>query len=129
MRKKFNLKLKLLALFLGFLSLPVLTSTACITLSEGIAAEQWKLGCEGFPTVEEVEQLLAEHHETVQRIKDVHPHHVFVNVDPCPGGAGIRISYGNYQDRLEILKILDEAGATDEAPGKFFGVPFRMNNI
>ena len=124
---------KPLTLLLCFLSLLALTSIACVMLYEGIVAEQWKAGCDGFPTAEEVEELLAERHELVQRLENVNPrpHQVFVEVSPCPGGAGIVIYYASESNRLEILKILDEVGATaeDEAPGTFFfGVPLRMRN-
>ena len=91
------------------------------------------LGCEGFPSVEEVTQVLAEHDELVQQIEDVSPGHVFVYLTPCPGGAFITIEYGGISEKMEIEEVLEAAGAKEEGTGnvlwEFFGVPYGWSNI
>jgi hypothetical protein len=80
------------------------------------------LPCERLPTSAEVHRILEEHWDTVEAIKEVHPGHVFVEIDDwsCPGRADIEISYASHQDRLAIEKII--GGDT------FFGVPYRLRN-
>ena len=94
---------KLLAFVICFLCLPVLTS--CGMMAESMITMQWSQGCEGFPSVEEVTQVLAEHDELVQQIEDVSPGHVFVYLTPCPGGAFITIEYGGISEKMEIEKV------------------------
>ena len=128
MRQKANSKL--LALVICFLSLPGLTS--CGMYAESMITAQWRQGCEGFPSVEEVKQVLAEHNELVQKIEDVSPGHVFVHLTPCPEGAFITIEYGGISEKMEIERVLDAAGAREEGRGsvlwEFFGVPYGWQN-
>ncbi len=121
---------KLRALVICFFCLPVLTS--CGMYAESMITAQWQQGCEGFPSVEEVEQVLAEHDELVQQIEDVSPGHVFVHLTPCPGGAFIAIEYGGISEKMEIERVLDAAGAKKEGREnvlwEFFGVPYGWMN-
>jgi hypothetical protein len=80
------------------------------------------LPCERLPASAEVHRILGEHQDTVEAIKEVHPGHVFVEIDDwsCPGRADIEISYASHQDRLAIEKII--GGET------FFVVPYRLRN-
>ena len=121
---------KLLASVICFLCLPGLTS--CGMYAESMITAQWQQGCEGFPSVEEVKQVLAEHNELVQQIEDVSPGHVFVHLTPCPEGAFITIEYGGISEKMEIERVLDAAGAREEGREnvlwEFFGVPYGWSN-
>lgn len=128
MRQKTRSKLR--ALVICFFCLPVLTS--CGMYAESMITAQWRQGCEGFPSVEEVEKILAEHDKLVQQIEDVSPGHVFVRLTPCPGGAFITIEYGGISEKEKIERVLDAAGAKEEGRenviGEFFGVPYGWMN-
>ena len=121
---------KPLAFVICFLCLPVLIS--CGMYAESMTTAQWQQGCEGFPSVEEVKQVLAEHNELVQQIEDVSPGHVFVHLTTCPRGAFITIEYGGISEKMEIEKVLEAAGAKEEGTGnvfwEFFGVPYGWDN-
>lgn len=81
------------------------------------------LSCDELPSVAEVEQIVDSHQETIDKIKQVNPGSVFVEIDTatCPGKADIVILYGTHQNRLAIEQII--GGDT------FFGVPYRLGNI
>ena len=87
-------------------------------------------GCEGFPSVEEVKQVLAEHDELAAD-RGCTPA-VFVHLTPCPGGAFITIEYGGISEKMEIEEVLEAAGAKEEGTGnvlwEFFGVPYGWSN-
>ena len=123
-------KSKLVSFVICFLCLPVLTS--CGMYAESMITAQWQQGCEGFPSVEEVTQVLAEHDELVQQLEDVSPGHVFVHLTHCPGGAFITIEYGGISEKMEIEEVLEAAGAKEEGTGnvlwEFFGVPYGWSN-
>ncbi len=80
------------------------------------------LPCERLPTVASVEQVMAQHKNTIQAIESVNPGNVQVMVDTmlCPGRAVLWIQYPGHQDRVEIERIIGD----DE----FFGVPYRLQN-
>ena len=81
------------------------------------------LSCDELPSVAEVEQVVDSHQDTIDKIKQVNPGSVFVQIDTatCPGKADIVILYGTHQNRLEIEQIIDD--------DTFFGVPYRLANI
>ena len=81
------------------------------------------LPCEKLPTSAEVNRIAEGHEDVLKSIKEVHPGHIFVEIDDhmCPGRADIIISYATHQDRLAIEEII--GGHT------FFGVPCRLRNI
>ena len=81
------------------------------------------LSCDQLPTSEEVARVVLEHQETVQKIEDVNPGFVMVQIDihTCPGRSDIVILFGAHRDRVEIEKIID--GDT------FFGIPYRLINV
>ena len=125
MRHKMNI-----ALVLCCLCMPLLAS--CDPgVGDGLLYNEWyRTGCPGFPSLAEVESVLAEHQELVQRLENISTDQVFVDIDgfDCPGGSYLFISYGGAATAWEILEILDEAGAREEGPRTFFGVPFLLNN-
>ncbi|HLF05479.1 MAG TPA: hypothetical protein VI855_09720 [Dehalococcoidia bacterium] len=67
------------------------------------------LSCDQLPTAEEVARVVSEHQETVQKIEQVNPGFVMVQVDTgtCPGRADMVILYGAHRDRVEIEKIIN----------------------
>jgi hypothetical protein len=81
------------------------------------------LSCDELPTSEEVARVVSEHQEALQKIKQVNPGFVMVQIDTraCPGRLDIVILYASHRDRVEIEKIIN--GYT------FFGIPYRLINI
>ena len=127
MRHKMNI-----ALVLCCLCMPLLAS--CDPgVGDGLLYNEWyRTGCPGFPSLAEVESVLAEHQELVQRLENISTDQVWVSIDAfgdCPGGRYLNIYYGGAATAWEILEILDEAGAREEGPRTFFGVPFLLFNI
>ena len=120
---------KQLAFVICFLCLPVLIS--CGMYAESMTTAQWQQGCEGFPSVEEVKQVLGEHNELVQQIEDVSPGHVFVHLTTCPRGAFITIEYGGISEKMEIEKFLKLREPKRKGRGMSFGnsLAFPMDGI
>jgi len=79
--------------------------------------------CEQLPTVESVDQTLAEHEDTVEQILAINPGYVFLAVDreSCPGRADIIIWFATRDDSRKIQAILGDR--------TFFGVPVRLRNV
>ncbi|MCK4825945.1 hypothetical protein KA005_59905, partial [bacterium] len=81
--------------------------------------------CSKLPTVAEVERIVEEHRDVVDKIKQVYPGYIFFEFGPCgekcPGKADIAISYSSHEDRVKIEKIIN--GKT------FFGIPYSLHNI
>ena len=126
MRHKMNI-----ALVLCCLCLPLLASCDPGVGDDLLYIEWSRTGCPGFPSRAEVELVLAEHQELVQRLESMR--NVFVSIQfipDCPEGRRyLEIYYGGAATAWEILEILDEAGAREEGPRTFFGVPFLLNNV
>lgn len=102
---------------------------ACLpAVVDSFAVSQWRQGCAGFPSVEEIERMLADQREFVQQIEDVSPGHVLLYATECPGGAYLTILYGSIYHKMEIEEILDAAGARKEAPRRIFGFPYHWVN-
>jgi len=80
------------------------------------------LSCEQLPSEAEVRRVMEAHQAEIQRIEQVNPDFVGVEMDTstCPGKVDILFWYGTHQDRLLIEDII--AGDT------FHGVPYRMQN-
>ena len=80
------------------------------------------LPCDRLPTASEVSRIVESHSDAVERIKEVDPGLVDVDIDTwtCPGKADIVISYPSHRDRVAIERII--GGDT------FFGVPYRLYN-
>jgi len=80
------------------------------------------LSCEQLPSESDVRQVMQFHQADIQKIEQVNPGFVGVEMDTltCPGKADILFWYGRHQDRLLIEDII--AGDT------FYGVPYRMQN-
>ena len=64
------------------------------------------LSCDELPTSEEVARVVSEHQEALQKIKQVNPGFVMVQIDTrtCPGRSDIVILYASHRDRVEIEK-------------------------
>jgi hypothetical protein len=80
------------------------------------------LPCDKLPTEAEVNQVVQEHQNIVEAIKEVNPGLVGVEIDSttCPGRADLLIWYASHENRLEIERII--GGDT------FFSVPVRLRN-
>src|SRR5688572_15403721 len=80
------------------------------------------LSCQALPTKLEVERTLEQHKDVVQKIEQIAPGFVGVEIGSlsCEGQADLLIWYGTHQQRLAIEKIID--GDT------FFGIPYRLQN-
>ena len=119
MRHKMNI-----ALVLCCLCMPLLAS--CLGVGDSLLYQEWhRTGCPGFPSLAEVESVLAEHQELVQRLENI-PGVAFVEIGDCPGGKHLEIYHGSVSSGRKILELFDEAGAREEGPRTFFGVPFLL---
>lgn len=80
------------------------------------------LSCEQLPSEEEVRRVMDAHQDVIQKIEQVNPGFVGVEMDTvtCPGKADILFWYGTHEDRLRIESLI--AGDT------FYGVPYRLQN-
>ena len=80
------------------------------------------LSCDKLPTVEMVEQAMAEHDDTIQAIEAVNPGMVQVMIDTmvCPGRAALWIQYPSHQDRVAIERLI--------GGDLFYGIPYRLQN-
>lgn len=91
---------------------------------DNVVMDNWNhyLPCEELPSETEVNAILLQHLDMIQKIEQVRPGLVGVEVDTsiCPGKADMLIWYASHKNRLEIEAIL--AGET------FFEVPIRLQN-
>jgi hypothetical protein len=80
------------------------------------------LPCSNLPDLVEVENVVAEHSEMVEKIKNVNPDNVEFIIDSwtCPGKASITISYASRDQRSKIDEILPDK--------TFFGIPVSFIN-
>lgn len=81
------------------------------------------VGCEGLPTLSEVERIVEEHQDAIEEIRNVHPGFIRVEVASppgCPGKGEIYIEYPSHSDRVRIEELIGET---------FFGVPWRGVSI
>jgi len=78
------------------------------------------LSCSDLPDLDEVEKVIAEHSEIVEKIKNVNPDDVEFIIDSrtCPGKASIIIYYASKDQRFQIDKILPDK--------TFFGIPVSL---
>ena len=124
MRHKMNI-----ALVLCCLCMLLLASCGPGGVEDSLLYQEWhRTGCPGFPSLAEVESVLAEHQELMQRIESI-PDVAFVEIGDCPGGKHLEIYFGGVATGREILELFDEAGAREEGPRTFFGIPFLLFNI
>ena len=124
MRHKMNI-----ALVLCCLCMPLLASCGLGVGDELLYSEWHRTGCPGFPSLAEVESVLAEHQELIQRIESIPDVAFGVGIGDCPGGSYLTIYIGGAATGWEILEILDEAGAREKGPRTFFGIPFLLFNV
>ena len=80
------------------------------------------LSCRDLPAKIEVERIVEQHRDVIQRIQQVAPGFVGVEIDSltCEGKADLLIWYGTHEQRVAIEQII--AGDT------FFGIPYRLQN-
>ena len=80
------------------------------------------LSCAQLPSETEVRQVMEAHQDVVDKIEQINPGFVGVEMDTstCPGKADIIFWYGTHQDRLLIESII--------ADDTFYGIPYRLRN-
>lgn len=85
------------------------------------------VACENLPSVSDVERVLVEKENLVNRIKSVRPgedeNHSYISVDtnePCVNKGEIMISYPSHDDRVKIEMILKD--------DSFDGIPYNLIN-
>jgi hypothetical protein len=122
-RYAFFMLILALLLCLGFGILEAQTKILRITYDEIILDNRnHYLSCEQLPTDTEVKQVLDQHRDIIEKIEQIHPGFVGVEMDTsvCSGKADIIFWYGTYQERLLIEDMI--AGET------FYGIPYRLQN-
>ena len=80
------------------------------------------LSCEQLPWEAEVRRVMEGHQDVIERIEQVNPGFVGVDIDTstCLGKADIIFWYGTHQDRLLIESIISN--------DTFYGIPYRLRN-
>lgn len=81
------------------------------------------VGCEGLPSLSEVERIVQEHQEVIEEIRNINPGFIRVEIASparCPEKGEIYIEYASHKDRVRIEELIGET---------FFGVPWRGVNI
>lgn len=80
------------------------------------------LPCKDLPARDEVVRIVGQHDDLVQRIQQVGPGFVGVEIDSitCAGKADLVIWYGTHQQRVAIEKMIGRE--------TFFGIPYRLQN-
>ncbi len=80
------------------------------------------LSCSDLPELGDVEKVVAEHSEIVEKIKNVSPDDVEFIIDSstCSGKASIIIYYASRNQRSQIDEILPDK--------TFFGIPISLIN-
>jgi len=80
------------------------------------------LSCQDLPEKSRVEKVVEKHQDVLQRIQQVAPGSVGVEIDSstCEGKADLLIWYGTHAQRIAIEKIL--------SADTFFGIPYRLQN-
>lgn len=101
----------------------VILLSACTPYGHWGSYGGWRDNCPGFPSREEVEQVLGEHEELIKYLKEERLIH-FMEVSPCPEGVFLTIN--PRASKAQVLAVLDEHGARAEGLTMFYGVPFRF---
>jgi hypothetical protein len=80
------------------------------------------LSCEELPTEAEVRLVMEAHQDVIEKIEQINPGFVGVEVDTstCPDRADIIFWYGTHQDGLLIESMI--------ADNTFYGIPYRLVN-
>jgi len=80
------------------------------------------LPCSALPELSEVESVVAQHTDVIDKIENLSPGNIEVVIDSitCPGKASIIIFYASKEESKLIKELL-----TDKT---FFGVPYSMIN-
>lgn len=91
---------------------------------DNVVMDNWShyLPCDELPSETEVNAITQQHQDMIQKIEQVHPGSIGVEVDTsiCPGKADVLIWYASHQDRLKIETILDSE--------TFYGIPYQLQN-
>lgn len=80
------------------------------------------LPCGELPSEIEVRQVMEAYQDVIEKIKQIHPGFVGVEVDTstCTGKADIIFWYGTHQERLLVEGIISD--------DTFYGIPYRLRN-
>jgi len=79
------------------------------------------LSCEELPSLAEVEKVVKDHQDVIQKIKQINPGYTGIEIhEVCAVKADIVIWYTSHQDRVEIERIIRSK--------TFFGIPYRLHN-
>ena len=112
------MRTRLVTLILIFLAL-----ASCTPYGHWGSYGWWRDNCPGFPSYEQVEQVLADHQVLIEELKeDKLIHSVYIT--QCPDGAFITLFY--ITSKAQVLEALDEVGARAEGLTMFYGIPFRF---
>ena len=79
--------------------------------------------CRDLPTFAEVESAIRAHRDVIDRITQVNPRSVEIEIGaPCPDRdrADLIIYYQGHADRVEIEAVIGSS--------TFFGIPYRLRN-
>ncbi len=82
----------------------------------------WVYNCPDVPSYEEVEKVLQEHEEFFEEMKE-EGLIWSADISKCPQGAFITMSHGGEWQKPLAKQIMDDAGAGDAGPYRFFGIP------
>lgn len=98
----------------------LLTLSGCsIDLSPNIS----NTPCDELPSFQHAQNVMEENKETISYIEKLSPtNSTWLEIDSsrCQGKGEIIISYGNEQQRREIINVIGDT---------FFGVPYLMRNV
>lgn len=106
----------------------LLVLVSCTPYGHWSSYSHWHYNCEEFPTREEVEAVLEEKADLIERLAEEELIWS-ADVSTCPQGAFITLFHGGEWQKASVLEILDEAGARTEGLNRFFGIPFRFVNV
>jgi len=87
----------------------------------------WSMGCPSFPTLEEVEHILAKHKDLFDGFLRNNLANG-VRAQECPQGAYILISHGSIKQKARMLEAIDMRDARGKGHRMFFDIPFSFHN-
>jgi len=115
----------------------LLVISACTPYGHWGRYDYWRDNCPGFPTYEEVEQVLKENEKLLNEMLERKLIYKTADITPCPtvhsrsntcysgrcDGAFVTLYSKN---KAGTIKMLDEANARAEGLTMLYGVPFRF---
>lgn len=119
------------------LAITILVAACSFTMQTG-GPEWWLSGCDGFPPLEEVSQVLKEQEKLIERLQEEGLIHS-AGAATCgvtPEMADTMLAQGippkgfiilyRLESQTKVLAALDEVGARSEGTTTFFGAPLRF---